>query len=87
MKTFSCLPLLCCLICGGAFAESTMTTDTSDTAPDKSTLEAALSACASSVAKDSNGYADQTAMDSCMTKKGFTRPGAPPPGQGRKPPP
>lgn len=54
----------------------------SGSAPDsgKNTgLEAALSACASSVKKDSQGRPERSAMDSCMQGKGFTRPSGPPP--------
>lgn len=43
-------------------------------------LEAALAECAGSVAKDSNGRPERTAMDACMSAKGFTKPNGPPPG-------
>ncbi|MFZ2160900.1 MAG: hypothetical protein WAW02_01665 [Sideroxyarcus sp.] len=78
--------MVCCLALGSALAESS-SSDTSTTMPDKAELEAALSACASSAGNDSKGQPDMQAMDSCMTKKGFTRPSGPPPGQGRNPPP
>lgn len=37
-------------------------------------VEAAIKECASSVAKDSNGRPDHSAMEACMTAKGFTPP-------------
>lgn len=43
-------------------------------------LDAAIQACSASVAKDSSGRPDHTAMDACMTAKGFTKPSGPPPG-------
>ncbi|WP_394792245.1 hypothetical protein [Rhodoferax sp.] len=46
-------------------------------------LDAALQACAASVAKGTDGRPDRTAMDACMTAKGFTKPSGPP---GGKPP-
>jgi hypothetical protein len=33
-----------------------------------------LKTCAASVAKDSSGGPDETAMTACMTKAGFTKP-------------
>ena len=44
------------------------------------TLDAAIQACSASVAKDAGGRPDRTAMDACMTAKGFTKPSGPPPG-------
>jgi hypothetical protein len=48
-----------------------------------------LKTCAASVAKDSNGGPDETAMTACMTKAGFTKPaqdgGRPPPAGGGAP--
>lgn len=43
-------------------------------------LDAAIQACSASVAKDAGGHPDRTAMDACMTAKGFTKPSGPPPG-------
>lgn len=43
-------------------------------------LDAAIQACSASVSKDANGRPDHTAMDACMTAKGFTKPSGPPPG-------
>jgi len=59
-----------------------------------SALDAAMSACAASVAKDTHGGPDRTAMDACLKQKGFTLPqqgaGGPPPqgapGAGGPPP-
>ncbi|MDP9607444.1 hypothetical protein ABL840_32180 [Variovorax sp. NFACC27] len=48
-------------------------------------VDAALKACAASVAKDASGGPDQTAMTACMTKAGFTKP--PQEGEHRPPPP
>jgi hypothetical protein len=80
--------LACCFALDSALADSSSTSSTtSTTMPDKSALEAALAACASSAGKDSSGQPDMQAMDSCMTKKGFTKPSGPPPGQGHNPPP
>ena len=42
-------------------------------------LDAAIQACAASVAKDTGGHPDRTAMDACMAAKGFTKPSGPPP--------
>lgn len=79
--SFVCV-LACCLPMGNALAETA-----SSTAPDKTALEAALSACASSVSADSSGRPDMKSMESCMTAKGFSRPGGSPPdgGQGNPP--
>jgi len=78
--------MICCFVLGSALAESS-STDTSTTMPDKVALDTALNACASLAGKDSGGQPDMQAMDSCMTKKGFTRPSGPPPGgQGGTPP-
>jgi hypothetical protein len=53
--------------------------------PDKAELEAALEACFSSL--EAEGSNDQSAMESCMSAKGFTRPSGRGPGngQGRSP--
>ena len=37
-------------------------------------VDKALSACASSASKDTNGRPDHTAMSTCMQSKGFTPP-------------
>jgi hypothetical protein len=37
-------------------------------------IDAALSQCAASVTKDANGRPDRTAMDACMSAKGFKKP-------------
>ncbi|HEX7864866.1 MAG TPA: hypothetical protein VF555_07940 [Variovorax sp.] len=50
-----------------AFAATT-TADGGSTA-----IDAALKSCAASVAKDANGGPDQTAMNACMSKAGFTK--------------
>jgi hypothetical protein len=50
--------------------------------PDRAELEAALDECASSVGLDSNGRPDHSAMDSCMSAKGFSKPSGGPPGHG-----
>ena len=44
-------------------------------------LDTAIQACAASVAKDAGGHPDHTAMDACMTAKGFTKPSGAPPKQ------
>jgi hypothetical protein len=46
--------------------------------PDREELEAALEACASSLEADSDGRPDMSAMESCMSAKGFSRPSGPP---------
>ena len=77
------------LIAGGlsvsAFADTS--NNTAGTAPDKSALEAALAACASSAAKDSSGRPEMSAMDGCMSAKGFSKPTGTPHGQGNPPSP
>lgn len=50
-------------------------------------LKAALSSCASSVAKDENGRPQRKAMDACMKAKGFAPPQHGPGGDGQRPPP
>jgi hypothetical protein len=46
--------------------------------PDRAELEAALDECASSLGVDDNGRPDVSAMDSCMSAKGYSRPSGPP---------
>jgi len=59
----------------GLFVSSAMAQSSSQSAPPKNAaLEAALSSCAASVAKDSNGRPNMSAMDACMTTKGFSKP-------------
>jgi len=59
----------------GLFASSAMAQSSSQSAPPKNAaLEAALSSCAASVAKDSSGRPNMSAMDACMTAKGFSKP-------------
>ena len=41
-------------------------------------LEAAMKACASSVAQGSDGRPDRSAFEACMTAKGFEKPAKPP---------
>lgn len=50
-------------------------------------LKAALSSCASSVAKDEHGRPERKAMDACMKEKGFTPPKGGPGGDRHRPPP
>jgi len=79
--------LVCCLALGSALAENSSTSSSTSTAmPDKSALEAALAACVSSISKEVSGQFDMQTMDSCMTKKGFTRTSGLPPGQGHNSP-
>ena len=47
-------------------------------------LDTAMKACASTVAKDASGRPDRTALDTCMTAKGFTKPAMPPGGAAPK---
>ncbi|MES9992402.1 MAG: hypothetical protein ABW098_10645 [Candidatus Thiodiazotropha sp.] len=54
------------------------TPDSNTTMPDRAELEAALKECAASIDTDSSGRPDHSAMDSCMTAKGFSKPSAPP---------
>jgi hypothetical protein len=50
--------------------------------PDRAEIESALEACMSSLEADSNGRPDPSAMDSCMSAKGFSKPSGPPGGMG-----
>jgi hypothetical protein len=86
MKLSNLFLLACCLVSSSAFADGS-TASTSASVPDKAALEAALDACASSTGKDANGQPNMQTMDSCMAKKGYTRPGGPPNAQGQNPPP
>lgn len=79
---------MACLVGCSAAAWAASTTTESSSASTGSTggnsaVDAALKTCAASVAKDSNGGPDETAMTACMTKAGFTKPaqdgGRPPP--------
>jgi hypothetical protein len=45
--------------------------------PGRADIEAALQACASSIESDSDGRPDMSAMESCMSAKGYSRPGGP----------
>jgi len=87
MKKWMWMPLACILAYGAAQAETTAVAAPANSAPDRSAVEAALTACSSSATKDANGYVDQAAMENCMTQKGYSRPtGLPPGGQGNHPP-
>ena len=55
--------------------------------PDKAALEAAMQACAASVAIGADGKPNMQAMEACMSAKGFTRPSGPPSDGGRGGPP
>jgi hypothetical protein len=48
--------------------------------PDRAEIEAALEECFSSLQSDSNGRPDHSAIDSCMSEKGYSKPSAPPGG-------
>lgn len=89
-KILLSLGTVCLVVCSnGAWAASTTTgsssTGASGAAGGNSAVEAALKTCAASVAKDSGGGPDQTAMTACMTKAGFTKPAQD--GERRPPPP
>jgi|GEM_PF-4582218 hypothetical protein len=74
--------LIACFFSCTAQADNSGSSASSSAGPDKAALEAALTACASSVSKDSSGRPDMKAMEACMTAKGFSRPSGAPPGQG-----
>lgn len=77
--------ILACLLAVGNSADAA---ENASAPKGKNTaLEAALQACASSIAKDGQGRPDMAAMDSCMQAKGFSRPAGPPPGEGQRPAP
>lgn len=74
------------LISGSIFSCITLATLAAPTASapasgGNSAVEAALSACASSLQKNASSQPDPAAMDTCMQAKGFTRPSGPPPTQ------
>ena len=48
--------------------------------PDRAEIEAALEACMSSLESGSGGRPDHSAMDSCMSAKGYSKPSGPPGG-------
>lgn len=85
-RFLTCLLAGASLVCGVAFADtsssssSSQNTSSSGASGGNAALEAALSSCASSVAKDAKGGPDRTAFDACMSAKGFTKPSGPPPG-------
>jgi hypothetical protein len=86
MKEKMLLPfVLACLMVCSAAAIAASTTSESSSAGGNTAIDAALKTCAASVAKDSNGGPDQTAMTACMTKAGFTKPSQD--GERRPPPP
>jgi hypothetical protein len=58
-----------------------------NTMPDKAELEAALEECFSSLEAENNGRPDHSAMDSCMSAKGFSKPSGRGPGNGQGNPP
>ena len=64
-KMWPCFVLACMT---GISAAASASTDGS------AAVDAALKTCAASVAKDSSGGPDQTAMTACMTKAGFSKP-------------
>lgn len=74
-KMLLSLGMACLVGCSAAaWAASTTTESGSASTGGNSAVDAALKACAASVAKDSNGGPDETAMTACMTKAGFTKP-------------
>jgi hypothetical protein len=54
--------------------------DRDDQMPDRAEIEAALEECFSSLQSDSNGRPDHSAIDSCMSEKGYSKPSGPPGG-------
>lgn len=59
------------------FATTSLFADNSNSdnnMPDREELEAAMQACAASLDSDGNGRPEPTAMEECMTAKGFTKP-------------
>jgi hypothetical protein len=60
--------------------EDTMTPPTGK----NTALDQALKECSESVGTDGNGRPDMTAMDKCMSEKGFTKPAGKPPRRGMK---
>jgi hypothetical protein len=42
--------------------------------PDRDALESAMKECESSLSSSNNGRPDHSAMEECMSAKGFTRP-------------
>jgi hypothetical protein len=72
------------LCTASVFAQSNTPPDSRPPKGQNAALEAALTECAASAAKDTNGRPDHAAMDACMSAKGFKKPphrdrGAPPP--------
>jgi hypothetical protein len=82
------LALGAALIANQAIAENS---DVNTSMPDRAELEAALEECFSSLEAENNGRPDHSAIDSCMSAKGFSRPPGPPgqddQGNGRSAPP
>jgi hypothetical protein len=62
------------LIANQAIAENS---EANSSMPDRAELEAALEECFSSLETENNGRPDHSAIDSCMSAKGFSRPSAP----------
>jgi hypothetical protein len=78
------LALSATLISNQAIAENT---DGNSSMPDKAEIEAALEECFSSLEADSNGRPDHSAVDDCMSAKGFSKPSGRGPGGGHGNPP
>lgn len=77
--------LICTLSLGLATTTLAAPPKAENAMPDRAALEAALDECVASLNADSSGRPDHSAMDSCMSAKGFTRPAGPPghgPGDG-----
>jgi hypothetical protein len=72
------------LITNQAIAENT---DSNSSMPDRAELEAALEECFSSLEAENNGRPDHSAMESCMSAKGFSKPSGRGPGGGHGNPP
>ena len=83
------MALLVCGVCAGnVMAQSSAPQGSAPPPPPhgrNAALDAAISECASSVAKDAQGRPERTAMDACMSAKGFKKP--PHHGGGDRPPP
>jgi hypothetical protein len=60
-----------------------LSADSTNTMPDRDELESAMKECESSLSNENNSMPDPSAMESCMSAKGFT----PPSGGHRNPPP
>jgi hypothetical protein len=74
LSKFNRLTILMSVLIFATALLSTGKANSNESMPDRSELEAALQECAASSGAVGDGLPDESAMDECMSAKGFTKP-------------